>query len=109
MGGAIVLWALVWAAVGFAVGQPRGDAARAAALCALLGPIGLIIVLATSDGSLRPAARTKKCPFCAELVMVDAVVCKHCGRDLPVQEARSAADVEAAWNEYERDRLRGTD
>ena len=25
----------------------------------------------------------KKCPFCAELVKVEARVCKHCGRDFP--------------------------
>ena len=26
---------------------------------------------------------TKKCPFCAEDIQQDAVVCKHCGRNLP--------------------------
>lgn len=26
---------------------------------------------------------TKACPFCAETIKVAAVVCKHCGRDLP--------------------------
>lgn len=24
----------------------------------------------------------KKCPHCAELIQVDAKVCKHCGRDV---------------------------
>jgi hypothetical protein len=26
---------------------------------------------------------TKECPFCAEIIKARAVVCKHCGKDLP--------------------------
>ncbi len=31
-----------------------------------------------------PAARLeRKCPWCAEMILIDAQVCKHCGRSVP--------------------------
>ncbi len=61
-----------WAA-GFAVGF-------------LLGPLGILLSLfmgseAHAIEAKVAAGRAKKCPMCAEAVLPEAVICKHCGHD----------------------------
>lgn len=35
-----------------------------------------------------PYVETRKCPFCAEEIRVEAIRCKHCGADVPEMPAR---------------------
>lgn len=37
---------------------------------------------ATPDATQGPARATKRCHFCAEDVLAEAIKCKHCGSDL---------------------------
>lgn len=43
----------------------------------------------------------KKCPFCAELIKREAVVCRYCGRDLPTASP-SQPDTGNADGRFER-------
>jgi hypothetical protein len=59
-------------------------------LSAILSPlIGLIVVLVAGNNNQMVEAKViasgknKKCPFCAELIKPEAVVCRYCGKDLP--------------------------
>jgi hypothetical protein len=45
---------------------------------ALHGPVG-----SAPATPAVPARLERKCPWCAEMILVDARVCKHCGRSVP--------------------------
>jgi len=56
----------------------------------LLGLFGILImallpqraVAAKSDAAPGPGPDERRCPHCAEIIRVEAKVCKHCGRDI---------------------------
>jgi len=54
-------------------------------LFALLIPIVFIGAIAAliKVFSGKQASNLKKCPFCAEAIKPEAIVCRFCGRDLP--------------------------
>lgn len=54
------------------------------ALGLLLGPIAILIVgFMAKPGPDKNKLR--KCPYCAETILKEATVCKHCGREVPME------------------------
>jgi len=49
-------------------------------LILILAVVLLVVVLARS----RKSASSARCTYCRERIRADAVVCKHCGRDVPI-------------------------
>lgn len=91
-GGLLVVLVLVgvWLAIGIATGRLAASKGRSAAGWTVLGLVfGLVATLIVAlvprgDGTGRGERR---CPYCAERVRLDAIVCRHCGRDIDAHVA----------------------
>jgi hypothetical protein len=61
----------------------------------LSGPIGLLLAHIVSSQPGFEVAMVRPCPYCAERVRYEAIVCKHCGREIPRGERPAAKILEA--------------
>lgn len=59
----------------------------------LFGIIGLFLTIplhlvyaAAKGPKKKRTGPQKQCSYCKELVLKKAIVCKHCGRDLPIED-----------------------
>ena len=90
----VIFW-ICCGVLGAMIANNKGNSGCVGILLGLiLGPIGLLLTFFSSDNKdelRRRTGDTKKCPYCAEFVKSDAIVCKHCGRSL---ETDSNFDIE---------------
>lgn len=75
-----IMWLAFGALVGVAAAQKRGFSITAGVLGGIL--LGLLAPLMFFVSGVSPSDRVQKCPHCAEFIKAEALVCKHCGRDV---------------------------
>lgn len=99
-----MIWGILWIACGIFSAIIASSKGRSGFGWLVLGLIfGVLALLAvgfmpavkTGDAMQKmgqpPIAPERKCPFCAETIKAEAIVCKHCGRDVEPVAIEEAA------------------
>lgn len=87
--GVFIGWVLLSFIAGY-IAEQRGRSGigfffLALVLSPLIGIVFALVVRNLKEEEKQQALEsgTRMCPFCAERIKKEAIVCKHCGRDVP--------------------------
>ena len=75
-------WFVFAIVVGVAANARGRDGGGWFFLALIISPLVALLLVLVMSSELREG-RVRKCPYCAEFIKPEAIVCKHCGRDLP--------------------------
>lgn len=103
-----MVWFILWFALSVIAAIIASNKGRsgfgffilAIVLSPLVGIIAALVVKPNNTSIEQKQTETgeyRKCPYCAEVVKSEAIICKHCGRDLAQTET---VHTEEQWDRF---------
>lgn len=85
-------WAIVGALIGALAAQKRGHNIAVGILAGII--LGPFAVLLFAVSGIFSSSESMRCPFCAERIRPEAIVCPHCRKDLVRDDSNKVHSVD---------------